>query len=131
MLEESEGRRQLGSTMGYGRDRTDKLFTAFSGLDPDSNIAAVKRQILEPAIIAACARCIPKAQVSEVLRVIAYEPVQVEFGGFLRICKTIESVIEGDFEDFIDDLIDVPDNLESTEERRIGALGNAIQAGKL
>jgi len=104
MLDESEARRQQGAAAGFGRERTDKLFSCFQALEPESN-GTVHRDTLARAVTGATARWIAKVQIDEVHRALGQEPMQVEFAGFLRSMKVVEALVEADLEECIDDMI--------------------------
>jgi len=105
MLDESEALRQQGAEIGFGRDRSDKLFSCFQALEPESAAAGnrtVKRDTLYQKLSGGILQFISKVQVAEVLRVLSEEPAQVEFPAFLRIMKLLEGQAEGNFEDMVD-----------------------------
>lgn len=110
MLEEGEVRRQQGMAVGFGRDRTDRLFSAFQSLQPES-MGYVKRERLERALEGVSpdrSRWLGKAQYADVIRAMVQEvgqAPQVEFPTFLRIMKTIENAIEHDFDECVDDVL--------------------------
>merc|ERR1719401_3295846 len=109
MLDESEALRQQGAELGFGRDRSDKLFSCFQALDPYSSGAAgstsVRREMLQHKLAGGAGQFVSKTQLVEVLRQLSEEPVQVEFAAFLRIMKTLEGQVEGDFDECIDNIL--------------------------
>merc|ERR1719401_1957027 len=127
MLDESEALRQQGAELGFGRDRSDKLFSCFQALDPYSSGAAgstsVRREMLSHKLAGAASPFVSKTQLVEVLRQLSEEPVQVEFGAFLRIMKTLEGQVEGDFDECIDSILSWHGNFSQSQTDLTEAFG--------
>merc|ERR1711957_403219 len=96
-------RREQGAAMDFGRDRTDSLFSAFQALEPESN-ATVQRHRLETELRKATGKWCTLIQFTEALKVLADSAAPVSFQAFLRVLKSLEQVIEGDFEECLDDI---------------------------
>jgi len=98
MLDESENRRQQGANMGFSRDLTDKLYGAFQSLENENSreaVSTVSKSDMEQ-VLTDISRTLPKVQMmmGELSRSLKSEPMKVEFGGFLRIMRIIESNVE-------------------------------------
>ncbi|CAE8672243.1 unnamed protein product, partial [Polarella glacialis] len=85
-------------------DRTDALFSAFQAMEPESN-GTVRREIMEKALVRCTGKWLTKNQLSEALRTLGVEPVPVQFSNFLRVLKNMETFVEGDFEECLDDIL--------------------------
>jgi Ca2+-binding EF-hand superfamily protein len=118
MLEESEARRQQGMAAGFGRERTDRLHIAFQALREDVKAESaedrerreggrtvVRKERIDQALMMATQRFISKLQLVEVLRTMTHEDMEVDFIVFLRLLKHLEVIIEGDFDEFIEELV--------------------------
>lgn len=116
MLDDSEGRRHQGALIGFSRDQSDKLYSAFSSLEPES-AGTVRRETVQQAVEAATARHITKLQLLEPLRILGQEPPQIEFVAFLRTMKIVEGVMDNEcsFEECVEDVLSwVPEILSAT-----------------
>merc|ERR1712203_274071 len=91
MLDESEARRQMGERLGFPRDLTDKIYSSFQALEPESSTSTVKQAIAQRALAQTTQKWITKLQLMEATRVLGAEPPQIEFGAFLRTMKTMEA----------------------------------------
>jgi len=120
MLDEIEVRRQQGASMGFTRDRTDSLFSSFQALEPESN-AVVSRVTLEKALARATAKWCTSSQLGDALKSLGESLVPVNFQAFLRVLKLLEAVVEGDFEECLDDIQRWENNLppEPPEEGEV------------
>lgn len=103
LLDEIGLRREQGAAMDFGRDRTDSLFSAFQALEPESN-AVVQRHLLETELRKATGKWCALNQFTEAIKVLGDSAAPVSFQAFLRVLKSLESVIEGDFEECLDDI---------------------------
>merc|ERR1711907_625857 len=106
MLDESENRRQQGAMVGFSRDRTDKLYSAFQALEPESSgaLPTVNRRVLEQ-VLEHVSRTLPKVQLGEILQMLNQGPMQVQFTAFLRIMRVMEGMVENQFEACIRDIL--------------------------
>jgi Ca2+-binding EF-hand superfamily protein len=128
ILDESENRRQQGAAVGFSRDRTDELYSAFQAIQPESSDAlpTVSRHVLEQ-VLTDVSPNMPKVQQGqqnelEVIRVLSQEPMQVEFNAFLRVMKVMEGIV-GDtlaFEGCIRDILTWRDNAVHESEEQDG-----------
>lgn len=123
MLDDSESRRQMGAIVGYGRDRTDKLFSAFQALDPESS-NTMRRSLLERVIAQVCSRLLGKSQLAEALHILEMEPSRVEFSGFLRVVKSIENQLDSELEELIDALLAWEPNDVKTADGAVDGSGS-------
>merc|ERR1719229_739833 len=107
MLNESEARRQHGSMVGFGRDRTDKIFGLFQKLERSRDFSdpGLPKARIEHMLANLSARWISKMQQAELIRVLNQEPSQVDFGGFLRLMKALETMVSDSYEECVDDLL--------------------------
>merc|ERR1712151_1073123 len=60
---------------------------------------------IEHMLASLSARWISKMQQAELIRVLNQEPSQVDFGGFLRLMKALETMVSDSYEECVDDLL--------------------------
>jgi len=106
MLDDMEVRREKGASMGFSRERTDRLHSCFQALEPESSGSTVQRLSVQRALTGATARLLPQQQIDELQRALGQEQPNVDFGGWLRTFKMVESFVEGaSLEDVLNDLV--------------------------
>lgn len=111
MLDDTESRRQQGLLMGFPQERTDTLYTIFQALEPESD-GTVGRELLQQVVLQVL-RDLPKIQLDDVTRMLSQEPLQVEFGAFLRLMKSIDGFQEVNFDDCVREMFNLADNANS------------------
>lgn len=115
LIDEVETRHNLGITMGYSPERTDRLYSGFQALDQEGH-GSVQKATLANAMRKATAKWCSPTQLSEALFPLGSNSAPVNFQGFLKVVKALENVVEGDWEECLDDICAWENSLGLDEE---------------
>jgi len=134
MLEEAEARWQQGAGIGFTREQTDRLHSAFRGLQPDGTGDSIRREVVEKALSETGPKWIQKSHLMDVLRAVGQESPQVEFAVFLKYMKSLQAHSDGSFEEFVGDVLAWEDedseNFSGQMVRKTTMKGDVEQAAK-
>jgi len=115
LIDEVETRHNLGISMGFSPERTDRLYSGFQALDQEGH-GSVQKATLAIAMRKASAKWCSQTQLSEALFLLGSHSAPVTFQGFLKVVKALENVVEGDWEECLDGICYWENSLGDEEE---------------
>ncbi|CAK9061400.1 unnamed protein product [Durusdinium trenchii] len=115
LVDEVETRHNLGITMGFSPERTDRLYSGFQALDHEGH-GYVQKATLAQALRKATGKWCNTTQLGEALNLLGSHSAPVVFQGFLKVVKALENVVEGDWEDCLDDICQWENRLALEED---------------